>query len=104
MLTHKQQKEAQDLPATFAALSSAHEDRDEGEKNGAFKDHRERHQEADGSPNRAEVAVGAVAVFIGRETRALSRCGRAPPVESVGICDGASVGLKIQMNKYWTRT
>jgi hypothetical protein len=45
-----------------------------------------------------------VAVFIGRETRALSRCGRAPPVESVGICDGASVGLKIQMNKYSTRT
>jgi hypothetical protein len=104
MLTHKQQKEAQNLPATLATLSSAHKNRDECEKNGAFKDDRERHQEADGSPNRAKVAVGAVTVFVRWEMRAHSRCRRAPPVETVRICDGAPVGLKIQMNEYWTRT
>lgn len=81
-------QQAQNLPPRLAQPLPARQDDDVGDDAHALEHDGKAHQEPDGPPHGAEVAVLAVAVFALGKTLAGVREGGTAAVEAVGVVEG----------------
>lgn len=83
----------QHTPALLASLLASKNHSDIRHDRHALKHNREAHEEADGAPHGAEVAVFAMTIFVLGEVGAETGQGGAAFVKTVGVADMVTGGL-----------
>ena len=83
---------AQDFPATLPLLLSSGKDDNVCDERHALEHNGERHEEADGAPHGAEVAVAMAVLLLGEVVAGVCKGGTAP-VKTVGVVYPLAAGL-----------